>query len=162
MQNALHIQTPWQVLLLRHFICSSVCAFCLAMLTWANSGHRYMYFWIGSGVLTQLGIFLAVYFFYVRPKFHPGMALMGFTLVSMFWIACLVTTCLAYWPRAGINDRCDAYVRSVEPPSSTVEALAWVEQTNICKILPGKPRTPPCPGKERRKERDLELMRTTR
>lgn len=96
-----------------------------------------MYFWIGSGVMTQLSIFL-IYYFLIMKELRPGVALIGFMLLSMFWTVCLATTCLAYWPQSGINDRCDAYVRSVAPPTSTVEALAWVEQTNICKITPGK------------------------
>jgi hypothetical protein len=66
----------------------------------------------------------------------PGIIIIGSFVLFALWLTGLIETGLQlYGVQANVYSTCQDYVADMPYSGNTVEALAWLTQSNICKLL---------------------------
>ena len=64
----------------------------------------------------------------------PGIVLLGSFGLFVLWLTGLIETAIMDFGASGTNQICATYVQGQPFNGVTIEALAWLEQVNICEL----------------------------
>ncbi|KAI9847301.1 MAG: hypothetical protein M1837_002888 [Sclerophora amabilis] len=92
----------------------------------------YMPFWIATGGLGVLFVFLIVYLVSARMMI-PGVIILGAFILFVLWLTGLIKTSIVlFGPQGSVSDLCNRYVTLQPSRGQSVTTLAWLEQNNNC------------------------------
>lgn len=70
-----------------------------------------------------------------RRSLVPGIIILGSFILWVLWLTGLIGTALQmYGTSANVNANCQNFVADMEYKGPSINTLAWMTQTNICKL----------------------------
>lgn len=92
-----------------------------------------MPFGITVGALTIVYVLIMLVLI-VQRRLLPGILIIGSFILLVLYITGLVETAIQLFGPAGdINSKCNTYVFGMESNDLSINTLAWLEQSSICR-----------------------------
>lgn len=86
-----------------------------------------------------LGVFfvLTILILAAQRFLLPGIIIIGSFILFALWLTGLIETGMQlYGAQANVYSNCQNFVMDMPYSGNTVEAMAWLTQSNICKFFP--------------------------
>jgi len=92
----------------------------------------YFTYWICSAALGVVFIILMLYLISQR-RLLPGVVMLGSFILFVLWLVGLIVISVQLWgPSGSVANACSVDVSGLVFKGSSVETLAWLEQSSIC------------------------------
>lgn len=123
-QQQMQVGTPWSVRF-QSSLPSDDCA---------DPGNRLFPYAVTVSALAVL-FFILILSLISQRQLLPGIVIIGSFILFVLWLTALIETSIQlFGPSGSVNGNCQLYVQSQPFTGASLNTLAWLEQSNICKF----------------------------